>query len=120
MYPLAMNRHDMIRLVGAAALGHVAGPLETDAVPLLPKTMTLKLFMLAGEHVQAWCSAPSIEDAERLFQENLEPFELSATSMREVKEDEWEHFGIRKSPGNSTMISPGEARLLACNRGDYH
>lgn len=120
MYHEWMNRQDMIKMMGAATLGHIVTPTATDALHMTSEASSPKLFMLFGEHVQAWCSAPTMEDAEKLFQENLEPLELSATSMREVKEDEWEHFGIRKSPGNSTMISPGEARLLARNRGDYH
>jgi hypothetical protein len=120
MYSPAMKRQDMIKMVGAAALGHAVAPPSAGAVPVLPEGRSPKLFRLIGEHVQAWCSASSLEDAERLFQENLDPLELSATSLDEVTEDEWEHHGIRKAPGNTTTPFTGEARLLACNRGEFH
>lgn len=87
---------------------------------MLPEGTSPKLFRLIGEHVQAWCSASSIQDAERLFQENLDEIELSATSLDEVPEDEWEHHGIRKLPGTSTSPYNGEAKLLVCNRGEFH
>lgn len=115
-----MKRQDMIKLVGVAALGHVAAPMQAGAVPVLSEAGSIKLFRLIGEHVQAWCSASSIEDAERLFQQNLDPLELSAASLREVTEDECEHFGIRKVPGTSMAPSTGEARLLVCNRDEFH
>lgn len=117
---LAMNRHEMIKMMGGAALGHVVAPTSAGAVPVLSEGASPKLFRLIGEHVLAWCSARSIEDAERLFEENLDPLELSATSLFELKEDEWEHYGIRKVPGNPTTPDTGEARMLVCNRGDFH
>lgn len=110
----------MIKMMGVAAVAHVVSPTASEADSMFSEAKSPRLFLLFGEHVQAWCSAPTMEDAERLFQENLDPFELSSTSMREVKEDEWEHFGIRRAPGDPSMPSNGEARLLACNRGDYH
>ena len=115
-----MKRQDMIKLVGVAAFGHVVAPTQAGAVPVLPEAGSIKLFRLIGEHVQAWCSASSIEDAERLFEQNLDPLELSASSLREITEDEWEHFCIRRVPGTPMAPSTGEARLLVCNRGEFH
>ncbi len=107
-------------MMGVAALGHVVAPTLADAIPLLPDAGSIKLFQLIGEHVHAWCSASSIEDAWRLFEQHLDPLELSATSLDEVTEDEWEHYGIRKGPGDPTTSSTGEAKLLVCNRGEFH
>jgi hypothetical protein len=115
-----MNRQDMIKMMGAATLGHIVTPTAKDALQMTSEASSPKLFLLVGEHVQAWCSAASLDDADRLFQEKLDPLELSATSLREVKEDEWEAYGVRKIPGDPMAPSTGEAKLLACHRGEYH
>lgn len=115
-----MNRQEMIKLMGVTAFGHVLAPTQAGAVPALSEATSPKLFRLIGEHVEAWCSASSIEDAERLFQQNLDPLEMSATSLREVIEDEWEQFGIRKVPGFPMTPASAEAKLLVCNRGEFH
>lgn len=115
-----MKRQDMIKMTGVAALGHMVTPTLADAAPLLQEAGSIKLFRLIGEHVQAWCSASSIEDAWGLFEQLLDPLELSATSLDEVTEDEWEHYGIRKLPGDPTTPSTGEARMIVCNRGEFH
>jgi hypothetical protein len=120
VYPPSVKRQDMIKLMGVAALGHVVAPMQAGAVPVLPEAGSIKLFRLIGEHVEAWCSASSMEDAERLFEQTLDPLELSATSLREVTEDEWEHFGVRRLPGTPMAPGTGEARLLICNRGEFH
>ena len=115
-----MNRQEMIKLMGAAAFGDVLAPTQADAVPALSEATSPKLFRLIGEHVEAWCSASSMADAQRLFEQNLDEIEMSATSLREVIEDEWEQFGIRKVPGLTMTPASGDAKLLVCNRGEFH
>ena len=115
-----MNRQDMIKLMGAAALGHVATPVLAVVVPEGADTPSPRLFSMFGEHVRALCSASSPADAQRLFEQNLDEIELSANYVEEIAEEDWQYYGVSRVPGDPTKPYNGEARMLRCTRGEFH